>query len=100
IRDRNVTGVQTCALPILKNGPVIPEDLESKTLELVYKYNMENNVIYSSFDHHSLQRLHKLDPKAKISLLFHINLLNFFDYVDHRSEERRVGKECRSREIV
>lgn len=67
----------------LKNGPLIPDDLEANTLELIYKYHMENKVIYSSFDHHSLQRLHKLDPRAKISLLFHINLLNFFDYVDH-----------------
>lgn len=67
----------------LKNGPVIPQDLESKTLALVDTYNMENKVIYSSFDHHSLQRLHKLDPRSKISLLFHMNLLNFFDYVDH-----------------
>lgn len=67
----------------LKNGPIIPTDLESKVLSLIYQYNMEDRVVYSSFDHHSLQRLHQLDPQAKISLLFHINLLHFYDYVDH-----------------
>lgn len=66
----------------LKNGPIIPKELEQKVLELIYHYDFENRVIYSSFDHISLQRLSFLDPQAKIGLLFHINLINLFQYVD------------------
>lgn len=66
----------------IKNGPIIPKNLERKILELIYRYDFENRVVYSSFDHVSLQRLSKLDPQAKIGLLFHINLINLFQYVD------------------
>lgn len=67
----------------LKNGPLIPEDLEQKVLELVYQYHFEHRVVYSSFDHLSLKRLATLDPQAKIGLIFHINLLHLFDYVEN-----------------
>src|SRR5699024_5447199 len=32
----------------LKNGPVIPESLERLVVELVYKFNCQDRVIYSS----------------------------------------------------
>lgn len=67
----------------LKNGPIIPLHLEREVLNLVYKYNFQNRVIYSSFDHISLQRLAQLDPNAKIGLIFHMNLIHLFDYVAH-----------------
>lgn len=67
----------------LKNGPVIPKDLERNVLELVYRHHAESKVVYSSFDHMSLQRLSTIDPKANIGLLFHINLINLFDYVQN-----------------
>lgn len=66
----------------LKNVPYMPKNLEHKVLELVYKYNFRNRVIYSSFDHELLARLQKLDPTARIGLIFHMNLVNFFDYID------------------
>ncbi len=67
----------------LKNGPVIPEDLEEKVLQLSHFYQMEDRVIYSSFDHQSLERIATLKPDAKIGLLFYGRLLHLFDYVDH-----------------
>ncbi|MEI3612937.1 glycerophosphodiester phosphodiesterase [Pseudogracilibacillus sp. SO30301A] len=67
----------------LKNGPVIPKDLERKVLDLVYRHGVEHKVVYSSFDHVSLQRLTNIDPNAKIGLLFHINLINLFDYIQN-----------------
>lgn len=66
----------------LKNGPLIPDDLEEQVLDLVYKYNMEHRSMYSSFDHKSLQKLYRLDNSVKIGLIFHINLVDLFDYVD------------------
>ena len=43
--------------------------------------------------------IHKLDPRAKIIMLIAFLALVFctFNYAALRSEERRVGKECRSR---
>lgn len=67
----------------IKNGPVIPENLEQKIVEFVYEYGFEDRVVYSSFDHHSLQRLTEIDPRANIGLLFHINLIHLFDYVEN-----------------
>ncbi|MDY0394023.1 glycerophosphodiester phosphodiesterase [Virgibacillus halophilus] len=64
-----------------KNGPDMPMNLEVNTLELVYKYNMQDRVMYSSFDHFSLKRLYELDQSAKIGFIFHMNLINLFDYI-------------------
>lgn len=67
----------------LKNGPNIPENFESNVLEVIYRYNFQKRVVYSSFDHLSLERLSTIDPQAKIGLLFHINLIHLFDYIDN-----------------
>jgi len=67
----------------MKNGPIIPENLEEKIVELVYRYDFEDRVVFSSFDHISLQRLVAIDPQAKIGLLLHVNLIHLFDYIDN-----------------
>src|SRR5437667_441184 len=61
IRDRDVTGVQTCALPI--------------SLEFVAEYVGLDLIVFVRRDNLRRQRLE----------------------IDDRSEERRVGKECRCR---
>src|SRR5690606_41188372 len=75
IRDYHVTGVQTCALPILRK------------LEVVGRLEPENEP-QAAGDGGELERilgapapLHRLPPRPPVQ----------------RSEERRVGKECRSR---
>lgn len=77
--------IQSCEMQLnieIKNGPIIPDDLEEKVLDLVYKYNVNHRVMYSSFDHMRLQKIYALDRTAKIGLVFHINLINLFSYVD------------------
>src|SRR5687767_15434119 len=84
IRDKLVTGVQTCALPIwLQRG--------------------------TKLTHHFRYRVRRVVPVLRNLYHFAIpleipkDILDFFTkYVDQlrdcrRSEERRVGKECRSR---
>src|SRR3712207_8736382 len=81
IRDIGVTGVQTCALPIL-NGlreatlsthqPIDP----SSRVELVLDAETRDRELTQTLDEHIE------------ALILHCRL---------RSEERRVGKECRSR---
>src|SRR5699024_12875010 len=69
IRDRNVTGVQTCALPIYYQKEIDERSIiDTYNFDLI-RQTLQNNTIFSR------EELNKLD----------------------RSEERRVGKECRSR---
>src|SRR5207302_7615765 len=80
IRDFHVTGVQTCALPIL---PHHPED-----------------IVLTRSDYLAMPRQYG----ALIGLVQGMLMMRHMMFVgyslqdeDFRSEERRVGKECRSR---
>src|SRR3712207_6968534 len=75
IRDIGVTGVQTCALPILDGA-----SLFGKTLETVLAERPCRVVIESTPPSVGALRRRRAVEKARV-----------------RSEERRVGKECRSR---
>src|SRR5690348_18074011 len=74
IRDGRVTGVQTCALPIYWIDPIASTSQPQKPLALPDK----PSIAVLPFTNLSG------DPKE-----------DYFS--DGRSEERRVGKECRSR---
>src|SRR5436309_13649459 len=77
IRDFHVTGVQTCALPIWASLPLIRSRLQKPAVILL------------------------LQPNDKLALHLGVHSLCRGGLPDaiaiHRSEERRVGKECRSR---
>src|SRR2546430_8324881 len=81
IRDLTVTGVQTCALPILPHR----EELAERNL------------------HPRLLAAVPVDAQAdRVQLVDPARMAREPDVIDHarplqRSEERRVGKECRSR---
>src|SRR5207248_7265861 len=92
IRDRTVTGVQTCALPILW------EERAAKAAHL----DASGGCLLQPFDHgcssegpvgreqaqqNTSQRNNPRQPPTNIFALS----------FSPRSEERRVGKECRSR---
>src|SRR5437867_3935180 len=73
IRDRTVTGVQTCALPILVSTLVLTPEYSHGTPE-------------------SLEGI--LDIGIALLARGSVECQNHFH--KRRSEERRVGKECRS----
>src|SRR5437868_9266635 len=75
IRDRNVTGVQTCALPIL------PDEFE----RLRQPSRLRQFMLTSR---PAPKPHHRADCDVECPVRLLRNLL--------RSEERRVGKECRS----
>src|SRR5437868_7746975 len=79
IRDRNVTGVQTCALPIYCTG--LQRDLEGSVQEgmLAVRYSPLDPKSYMYYQQ-SLLRSGRKTEAARVL----------------RSEERRVGKEGRS----
>src|SRR5690606_40841563 len=80
IRDFHVTGVQTCALPI-SNPLSTPSKAPTYTFE-----NLNNP---SSSTPHPTPHTHPPSSNP--------NFYSLFSNIKHRSEERRVGKECRSR---
>src|SRR3989475_8661141 len=82
IRDLTVTGVQTCALPILRSraggalpavAPAAGRRGESRAVRRAPPHHLQSRAV------RGLQR--QPDPRGAAA----------------RSEERRVGKECRSR---
>src|SRR5207249_8485556 len=83
IRDRNVTGVQTCALPIFN---MLAKDCEKKSDAIT-----ENDAAY-------LRGLYRMDAdKNPGTQRDEVAYRMEQELKGRRSEERRVGKECRSR---
>src|SRR2546430_7067997 len=81
IRDLTVTGVQTCALPICSRGDQAAaaiEDLDEAIAEHAFARKLR------SVERFSAHRLDRVAPDRR-------------EFQSARSEERRVGKECRSR---
>src|SRR5690606_39390957 len=83
IRDFHVTGVQTCALPIWR---MPPEKCFNGRFAASVKPNSSNSS--SVFRRASF----RLSPSSLENIIKFSAALS-----DSRSEERRVGKECRSR---
>src|SRR5947209_10949910 len=80
IRDIGVTGVQTCALPILISG----------ALAYLFLYIQALMVNYLVNEYRMMARYNYLPAMAYMIITSLLPQWN-------RSEERRVGKECRSR---
>src|SRR5690606_41023563 len=92
IRDFHVTGVQTCALPISKQLLFVAESYKNRILKIDLKKNKASPEYISVF--HALP-FNKENPETGnlpdgLALDENERL-----WVAHRSEERRVGKDCR-----
>ena len=64
----------------LKTGIYWYRGLEEKTMELVKEAGMENRVIYSSFNHYSVQKILELDSNAQCAYLYSDVILNVDKY--------------------
>ncbi len=53
----------------LKTGVIYYDGLEQKTADMVKEFGMEDRVIYSSFNHYSLEKLKAHDHDVRIGLL-------------------------------
>src|SRR5690625_8015954 len=83
IRDGHVTGVQTCALPISRQGWLRVDRIARVDL-ILFAGPAARGEMLPVF----LAGIHRQHHTARFE---HRVLVR-----DHRSEERRVGKECRS----
>ncbi|MDO5521742.1 MAG: glycerophosphodiester phosphodiesterase [bacterium] len=64
----------------LKTGIYWYQGLEEKTVALVKEYGMQDRVIYSSFNHYSVQMVRSLDERAEVAYLYSDVILNVEDY--------------------
>src|SRR5690606_40778320 len=96
IRDFHVTGVQTCALPIYLSPYHVTATISSKCF---YQGRGRWLVTQAFVRRKSRLRVKglKVKDKEKIKEAIAISIQNG-SYTTRRSEERRVGKECRTRQ--
>lgn len=65
----------------LKNSIFSYEGLEQKVLKMIYKYNLKEKIIISSFNHLSLVKMRKLDKEIKLGALTDSTLANVPKYL-------------------
>jgi len=58
-------------------------ELPQKLVTLAKKYDMENRIIYSSFNHYYLQQIKSIEPSAKIGLLYELGLVDPWVYAKY-----------------
>lgn len=64
----------------LKTGIFWYPDIEKKVYEIVQKAGMHSRVIYSSFNHYSIQKLRRLDPSVQTAYLYSDVMLDVEKY--------------------
>jgi len=58
-------------------------ELPEKLIALAKEYSMEERVLYSSFNHYSLQQIKKIEPQAKIGLLYELGMVDPWVYANY-----------------
>lgn len=64
----------------LKTGVIYYDGIEKKVLDMARRMGLEDRIIYSSFNHYSLQKLKQKNPEAKIGLLCGDSFIDVPDY--------------------
>ncbi len=65
----------------IKNRGEKEDGLEEAVSNMVHEYELEDKVIYSSFDHQMLYRLKAYDPTAKVAALYGHTPYKAFEYM-------------------
>lgn len=66
----------------LKTGIFWYPEIEEKVIEVVKESGMQERIIYSSFNHYSVQRIKELDPDAETAYLYSDVILNVEKYAE------------------
>ncbi len=67
----------------LKSGEIFYPELEERVLDLTARMGMEERVIYSSFNHYSIQKIKELDSEAKTGMLYSDGIINPVSYASY-----------------
>ncbi len=84
--DQVLSFIQNTGLSLnieIKSTIVLYEGIEEKVLDLVKRAGLGERVLFSSFNHYSLLLLRKLDPTAKIGLLYSEAMVDPYVYAQH-----------------
>src|SRR5207248_5146063 len=94
IRDRTVTGVQTCALPIY---PIVRAMIDYEPRTKTFVTHPERGLYAPFFDNALLDDFVRGYPREDVAAAAQRSLEEVVCACVARSEERRVGKERRGR---
>ncbi|WP_078379797.1 glycerophosphodiester phosphodiesterase [Sutcliffiella halmapala] len=64
----------------LKNGIIAYEGLEEKVVALVTKFKLQSRIIFSSFNHYSIAKLHVLVPEIEKAVLYMEGIYKPWEY--------------------
>lgn len=64
----------------LKTDVIHYENIEKDVIDLIKKYDMEDNILLSSFNHKSLEICKSIDENIKLGVLFHKKIDNIINY--------------------
>ena len=71
----------------IKNGIVFYENIEEKVMELTKKMELQERIVYSSFNHYSVMKLKKLDACVKTGFLYEDGYLDMPEYASKHGIE-------------
>ena len=66
----------------IKTDAILYENIEDKVLALVKEYGIEDQVMYSSFNHYSLMKMKSINPSIKVGLLYMCGLYQPWNYAN------------------
>ena len=67
----------------LKTTELLYPELPEKLVALAKEYRMEERLIYSSFNHYSLLQIKKIEPEARIGLLYELGMVDPWVYANY-----------------
>ncbi len=67
----------------LKTGVVFYPEIEEQVLDVTKRMGMQERVIYSSFNHYTLQKLRRLCPDAVTGMLYQDGIIGAAEYAKH-----------------
>lgn len=70
----------------LKNNHIPYQGLEEKVIQLTQAMGMQERVLYSSFNHQSMNKIKALDKKAKVAYLYTKDIIPACDFNEEQSE--------------
>ncbi|HEX7064674.1 MAG TPA: glycerophosphodiester phosphodiesterase [Bacillales bacterium] len=64
----------------LKTGLIDYPKLEERVIDMIKQFGLENRVILSSFNHYSIEKIHKIDSRIETAILFMEGLFEPWKY--------------------
>lgn len=84
----------------IKNDILHYPNIEEKILDLVLKYNLQDQVLFSSFNHQSMFRMRKLSETVNIALLYEDTSPNLNELIKINAYSAHFNVKMASKELL